>query len=395
MTAKILDFRFALEHNGARYDHKLVAEQVAANFTRYPQEVPLFKDHSWGPACGWVRKLDLRDDGLYAEIELTPEGEQLVQSETYKYVSPGLAYNLTVGDEIIEGWTLVEVSLTNMPAQFGYASIESLATLAQPNWRANNDPFNFPLDAVSNWDADATESAWRRWVSDKDPSEWSDTEWRRYRQRYLAYDAANPNRFSSYKLPVVAIINGQPRLIRRALIAAKAALSGARGGVDLPQNLIEQLLSKINTKMEDTTMNREELAQILSEAIAPLAQRIEQIENALREREEERKQRELTETIEQLSREIESWRYDNDRAIPPAIARSYAVALARLNEPDRTELLNTLRNNPPLTVPLNNLALNNPANLNNTLDPLREKYARMLGVNPETLIKYNQPQQEV
>ena len=256
---------------------RALAEDILRNYPLYPQEVPLFASHQWGAAYGWVRNLIPQDDGLYAEIELTPDGEQLVRSETYKYVSPGIVYDLQLpSGETLKGWTLIEVSLTNMPAQYGGASIVKLQRAA-------------PIQ-----------------------------------------------------------------------------------------------------QQEDATMTRDELAQTLSEMLSPLTQRNEQIENALREQEQKRREDELAQTVAQLSREIQSWRYNNDaEAIPPRIANSYALMLARMPEPARTELLLTLKHNPPLTMPIAALSNANPAQHNSTLTPLQEKYAAMLGVDHETFLKYN------
>jgi hypothetical protein len=381
-----------LKLDGAVIAMRDIAQDILRNFNAYPQEIPLFADHKWGQAYGWVKSISLQNDGIYATIELNEDGVRLIENNNYKYLSPGLQRDVKLPTgETLPGWSLVEVSLTNMPYQFGFATFTmSAIALAQPDWRANNDPFEFPIEAERAWDADATESEWRNWVSDKDPEEWGESEWRRYRQRFLAYDAANPNRFASYKLPVVALVDGKPHLFRRALIAAKATLAGARGGVDLPQSVQDQLTRKIQTALEEISMTRDELAQTLNELLAPLAQRIEQIENTLREQNEKRREDELAQTIAELSREIQSWRYNNDtEAIPPRIAESYALMLARIPEPARTELILTLKQHPPITMPITPSANHNIPTPNNPLTPLQEKYANLLGVSPETFLKYN------
>ena len=86
MTARILVYS---DENGAPLylegiPTRALAEDILRNYPQYPQEVPLFASHQWGAAYGWVRNLIPQDDGLYAEIELTQDGEQLVRSETYK-----------------------------------------------------------------------------------------------------------------------------------------------------------------------------------------------------------------------------------------------------------------------------------------------------------------------
>jgi len=109
-------------------------------------------------------------------------------------------------------------------------------------WTVNTKVLEFPAVSLGEWDADATEKTWRKWVSSKDPSEWGRREWMKYRQRFMVYDAEDPMKFESYKLPVVAIVRGKPRLVREAVIAAQRALAGARRGVDLPEDVKKRLV---------------------------------------------------------------------------------------------------------------------------------------------------------
>ena len=137
-------------------------------------------------------------------------------------------------------------------------------------------------------------------------------------------------------------------------------------------------------------MTRDELTAAIAELLAPLSERIAQLETALREQTERRQQLELERTIDELAREIGSWRYNNDtEAIPPRIAQSYALMLARMPEDARTELLLTLKHNPPITMPITPTASNLVPTANNPLTPLQQKYADMLGVSPDTFLRYN------
>lgn len=106
-----------------------------------------------------------------------------------------------------------------------------------PRWVVNTSLLDLPVRELGKWDRDATEGPWRKWVSEKDPSEWGKKEWMKYRKRFLVYDAEDPFKFESYKLPVAAIVNGRPYLIREGIIAAQRALAGARREVDLPEDV--------------------------------------------------------------------------------------------------------------------------------------------------------------
>ncbi len=279
MTARILIFTdeqgnpYYLPEQTPPITMREVAQDVLRNFGRRPQDVPLFVDHTWGRAYGWVQALEDRDDGLYAAIELTPEGEQLVESESYKYVSPGLQRDIQLPNgEVLEGWCLVEVSLTNMPAQFGAAVIQL------SRMRANNT--------------------------------------------------------------------------------------------------------------EDTNMNEQIVGAIL-EVLTPIQERIERIESLLQQHEQREAEESQRAKESELESTILSWRYEHEQVIPPAIARSYAKLLARLPEHERNDALNLLRNNPPALVPLSRAAQTTTSNAA-TIDELTAKYAKQLGVSPETLAKYKE-----
>ena len=50
----------------------------------------------------------------------------------------------------------------------------------------------------------------------------------------MFFDQANADQFTAYKLPFADIINGKPHVIPAAINAIQGSLSGARGGVDIP-----------------------------------------------------------------------------------------------------------------------------------------------------------------
>jgi hypothetical protein len=178
---------------------------------------------------------------------LYDEAQALLERWGLKSLSVGLTGGLT---------RLLEVSVTARPRVREARLLNSVRDWSMwdvafaAGWRANAEPFRFALEKERAWDAADTERAWREWVSDKEPSEWGEAEWSRYRRRYLAWDASAPEKFESYKLPVVGVVDGEPRLFWRALVAAKAALGGARGGVDLPARVKGQLLEWIDGVLE-------------------------------------------------------------------------------------------------------------------------------------------------
>ncbi len=210
--------------------------------------VPVLLEHVETPfRLGEVVRIWREGDTLYGELSLYDEAQALLERWGLKSLSVGLTGGLT---------RLLEVSVTARPRVREARLLNSVrdwsvwAVGFAEGWRANAEPFRFPLEMERAWDADGTERAWREWVSDKEPSAWGEAEWSRYRRRYLAWDASDPQKFGSYKLPVVGVVDGEPRLFWRALVAAKAALRGARGGVDLPARVKGQLLEWIDEVLE-------------------------------------------------------------------------------------------------------------------------------------------------
>lgn len=93
---------------------------------------------------------------------------------------------------------------------------------------------NWPLAPKDrSWDADAAEMRIRKWAGGPDKE---DINWRKYRSCYLWYDDENPEDFGSYKFPYVDIIDGEPHVVFRSLVAIIAILNGGRGGTKIPSS---------------------------------------------------------------------------------------------------------------------------------------------------------------
>jgi phage I-like protein len=64
------------------------------------------------PARGWIVELQKRDDGLYGRVEWTPEGERMVSSREYGFLSPVFLHTASKPFQIGK---MLRVSLTNDP----------------------------------------------------------------------------------------------------------------------------------------------------------------------------------------------------------------------------------------------------------------------------------------
>lgn len=86
--------------------------------------------------------------------------------------------------------------------------------------------------------------------------EWADGDFRKYRKAFLWYDAARPDQKNSYKLPIADVIDGELKIVPRALSAVAGVLNGARGGVDIPDadmDAVARVVNRLQGDRESTT----------------------------------------------------------------------------------------------------------------------------------------------
>jgi hypothetical protein len=91
-------------------------------------------------------------------------------------------------------------------------------------------PFqDFPLaDKKRRWNSAAAERRVRRWAgATEEPNA-------KYRKAHVWYDADQKENFTAYKLLIADVVDGQLRVVPRAVMSAAGVLDGARGGVDIP-----------------------------------------------------------------------------------------------------------------------------------------------------------------
>jgi hypothetical protein len=89
---------------------------------------------------------------------------------------------------------------------------------------------DFPLaDSDRPWDGSAAEKRVRAW-SGADSKPTAD-----YRRAHVWYDKEKADNFTAYKLLIADVIDGELKVVPRAVMAAGAVMDGSRGGVDLPK----------------------------------------------------------------------------------------------------------------------------------------------------------------
>jgi hypothetical protein len=109
---------------------------------------------------------------------------------------------------------------------------------------------DLPLaDRDREWDGAAAEKRVRSWADAEDEPN------QKYRDAHVWYDADKKENFTAYKLLVADIVDGKPKAVPRAVIAAGNIMQGARGGIDIPGSDVDRVkshLAKYYKKMDDT-----------------------------------------------------------------------------------------------------------------------------------------------
>lgn len=95
------------------------------------------------------------------------------------------------------------------------------------------------------WDADAAIQRLQEWASNDNSGNNESIDWAKYATAFLWYNDAEKELFASYKMPVVDVIDGVASVVWHAVVAAFAALQGAREGVEIPDQDIGDLLDRL------------------------------------------------------------------------------------------------------------------------------------------------------
>ncbi|PZN06638.1 MAG: HK97 family phage prohead protease, partial [Bacillota bacterium] len=196
--------------------------------------VPILWQHDARQPIGVTEEMREDDKGLWIRARLalaTQKGR-----EAYELLKMGAIRGLSIGYDVIKQKTeggvrrlkelrLWEISVVTFPANpaAAVAAVKSVV------------PFqDLPLaERDRPWDADAAVARVRSWAGGPEKENMS---WSKYRRAFLWYDASDPENFTSYKLPIADVIDGELRAVPRAIFAAAAVLQGARGGVNVPDD---------------------------------------------------------------------------------------------------------------------------------------------------------------
>lgn len=94
---------------------------LVASFEKNGADLPFDIEHATSikgaegeeaPAVGWIKELDVRADGIWARVDWTERGADLIRSRSYRYASPGFMVEQKSGEVL----RLLHAALTNQPA---------------------------------------------------------------------------------------------------------------------------------------------------------------------------------------------------------------------------------------------------------------------------------------
>jgi len=141
----------------------------------------------------------------------------------------------------------------NAMTDFEAAMLELRALLESTGSRAVVGYKDFPLaERDRKWDNAAAEKRVRSWAGAEDAPN------AKYRSAHMWVDADAPDKFGSYKLLYVDIIDGQARAIPKGIFAVAGALQGAREPLKVPaadipklRALVEKWYAKMRKEFDD------------------------------------------------------------------------------------------------------------------------------------------------
>lgn len=142
-----------------------------------------------------------------------------------------------IEDTILE-FDLDHIAITGHPVEPG-AKVLEVKGLRVPK---------YPIYLASSWDANAAIKRWRKYSDSEDKPSAS------YKNAFLYFDSDKTDDFGSYHLPIVDIVDDEPVVNQKAVIAAYQAIEGARNEITFlsdsekkkAKGIISKLYDKIN-----------------------------------------------------------------------------------------------------------------------------------------------------
>jgi HK97 family phage prohead protease len=219
-----------------------IIEQGAFTDSLKQRKPKLLYQHDRSMVLGTITKSEEDNHGLFITAQLPKENSLAkdvgVLMKTGAVDSMSIGFIISDFEEnedhkfVIKKLDLYEISVVTFPAN-PQAMVTEVKSV--PKW------IDYPIASKDvSWDKSEAVKDIKSTTGSKDSPN------AKYRNGFMWYDAEKSGIFGSYKLPYVASVDGKLHVIPRAIFAIRAALGGARGGVDIPDADKNKIKTRIN-----------------------------------------------------------------------------------------------------------------------------------------------------
>lgn len=128
-------------------------------------------------------------------------------------------------------------------------------------------------DQENAWDGNSARNRLAKWASSDGSGDKDKINWGKYRKAFTWFDESAPESFGSYKLPHHDVVEGELKTVWRGVTAAMAALLGARGGANIPEEerkAVYNHLAKHYRQFEEEAPEFKNYSDIAAEMITVL-----------------------------------------------------------------------------------------------------------------------------
>lgn len=359
---------------------KEMLEQIVENFQKgYPHYTPYLDiNHEHDEKLGEISALELLEDGVYATIELNQTGEEIVKKKLYTYLSAELDMNYvdrTTGENV--GIVLLSVALTNNPAlplpAIQFSETKNIIYTSLKFKRGDNKhmfrEFLEILKSMFSDDANFAEETYQGFVLERSKAwdwDWSTDAnaiieklgWAGLAKVCLYVDTENyetgesgyPENKQAYYFPFAKLErDGKLHAYFRAFSTIAAYLNGARGGVDLPRKVKDEIWEKVvewyqafgeepPEKKFSESQSQSEVMQVNEDILKQNEELKKQLEE-LQQKLAEYMQKEKVEKVENWKKEVIA------KGVVPTFAEKVATLLLsdKIDETTANELVESAK----------------------------------------------------
>lgn len=206
------------------------------------QEFPVLWNHRKFDGdfpLGVIKLVRVDDKGLYVEARL-PKADARIRDIVIPQIEIGSIKKMSIGgyardgkyDEVhnvfyVTDFELMEISLVLFPA-----NEEAEITAFKSVMPLQN--YSFAEDGTE-WDGTEAEKRWRAYTDSEEAPSMD------YKKGFLYYDKENKENFTAYNFLIVDVINGEPKIIPKAIFSSVSYINRTYNKPNIPDEEIEKM----------------------------------------------------------------------------------------------------------------------------------------------------------